>query len=97
MHELYPTFLTTHLELGKLSTNVLQHRLNHLDMRMDQFATFYFNKIYPGIATNEGVAINEPLLMDDVSKFIEQLELLIIHKSYNSSKNDSEQEGNLKC
>ena len=89
MHELYPTFLTTHPELSKLSRNVLQHRLKHLDLRMDQFATYYFNKIYPEIATNEGITINENLLMDDVSKFIGQLELIIIHKSYNSSKNDS--------
>jgi hypothetical protein len=89
MHELYPPFLTTHHELCKFSMNVLKHRLNHLDMRIDQFATYYFNKIYPEIATEEGVVIDETLLMDEVSELIEQLELLIIHKSYNSSKNDS--------
>ena len=58
-------------------------------MRIDQFATYYYNKIYPNIAIDEGIVINENILLDEVCAFIEQLELLIIHKSYNSSKNDS--------
>lgn len=89
MHELYPPFLATHPELKKFSDNVLKHRKKHLDMRMDKFATYYFNKVYPRIATDEGVIIDETVLMDDVCEFIDKLELLIIHKSYNSSKSDS--------
>lgn len=89
MHELYPTFLITHPELHKFSYNVLKHRLNHLDMRIDQFATYYYNEIYPNIAVDDGIVLDENLLMDDVCAFIEQLELLIIHKKYNSSKSDS--------
>lgn len=89
MHELYPTFLITHPELRKFSDNVLKHRFNHLDMRIDQFATYYYNEIYPNIAIVDGCVLDENLLMDDVRAFIEQLELLIIHKKYNSSKSDS--------
>ena len=89
MHELYPTFLTTHPEIFKLSQNILKHRLDHRDMRIDQFATHYYNKIYPNIAIDDRIVINENILIDEVCKFIEKLELLIIHKSYNSSKNDS--------
>lgn len=89
MHELYPTFLITHPELNKFSDNVLKHRLNHLDMRIDQFATYYYNEIYPNIVAEDGIVLDENLLMDDVCAFIEQLELLIIHKKYNSSKSDS--------
>lgn len=89
MHELYPTFLITHPELNKFSDNVLKHRLNHLDMRIDQFATYYYNEIYPNIVVEDGIVLDENLLMDDVCAFIEQLELLIIHKKYNSSKSDS--------
>ena len=89
MHELYPPFLGVHPELCKFSQHVLKHRLKNLAMRIDKFATFYFNKIYPKAASEEGIVINENLLMDDVREFIERLELLIIHKSYNSSKNDS--------
>lgn len=88
MHELYPAFLKTHAELQKLSDNVLKHRLSHLDMRIDQFATYYYNTIYPTIAAEDGIVVNEELLMDEVCALIEQLELLIIHKKYNSSKND---------
>ena len=89
MHELYPAFLNTHPELQKFSDNVLKHRLNHLAMRIDQFATYYYNDIYPKIMTEDGVVLDENQLMDDVSAFVEQLELLIIHKKYNSSKSDS--------
>ena len=88
MHELYPSFLDEHNELKKLSDNVLKHRREHLDMRYDQFATYYYNEIYPDISTEEGVVIDENRLMDEVCEFIEQLELIILHKSYNSSKND---------
>lgn len=89
MHELYPPFLCSHKELRKLSDNVLKHRLNHLDMRIDQFATYYYNEIYSPNAIEEIGVIEENLLMDEVCEFIGQLELLIIHKSYNSSKNDN--------
>lgn len=89
MHELYPAFLTTHQELLKFSQNILKHRLDHRDMRIDRFATHYYNKIYPNIAIDDGIVINEDILIDEVCEFIEKLELLIIHKSYNSSKNDS--------
>ena len=77
MHELYPPFLATHSELCKFSKNVLEHRLNHLDLRIDQFATYYYNEIYPNILTEEGIVLDEDLLMDEVCTFIEQLELLI--------------------
>ena len=90
MHKLYPPFLDVHPELKKFSDNVLKHRKKHLDMRMDKFATHYFNKIYPQLAIDESVVIDETRLMDDVCEFIDKLELLIIHKSYNSSKSDSE-------
>ena len=89
MHELYPTFLLTHAELEKFSQNVLKHRLKHLDMRTDQFATYYYNKIYPTIAVDDRTVLDEQLLMDEVCEFIKKLELLIIHKKYNSSKSDS--------
>lgn len=89
MHELYPPFLINHLELHRFSDSVLRHRLNHLDMRIDQFATYYYNEIYPNIAVEDGVVLDENILMDDVCTFIKQLELLIIHKKYNSSKSDS--------
>ena len=89
MHELYPPFLCTHKELRKLSDNVLKHRSNHRDMRIDQFATYYYNEIYSQNLTEEIGVIEENLLMDEVCEFIGQLELLIIHKSYNSSKNDN--------
>ena len=89
MHELYSPFLTTHPELSKFSENVLKHRLDKRDMRMDEFATYYYNEIYPEIRTNDGVDLNEKLLIDDVAEFIDQLDLLIIHKKYNSSKSDS--------
>ena len=56
MHELYPTFLTTHPEIFKLSQNILKHRLDHPDMRIDQFATHYYNKIYPNIAIDDRIA-----------------------------------------
>ena len=88
MHELYPSFLDEHSELKKLSDNVLKHRREHLDMRVDQFATYYYNEIYSEISAEEGIVIDENLLMDDVCELIEKLELVIIHKSYNSSKND---------
>lgn len=54
-----------------------------------QFATHYYNKIYQNIAADEGIVIDENLVMDDVCEFIEKLELVILHKSYNSSKNDN--------
>jgi hypothetical protein len=92
MHELYPTFLKSHIELQKFSDSVLKHRLHSLDMRIDQFATYYYNCIYPNIASDDGIVLDENLLIDDVCEFIEQLELLIIHKKYNSSKSDSVKE-----
>ena len=89
MHDLYPGFIATHSELRKLSDNVLKHRMRHLDMRMDKFATYYYNDIYPKLLITDGVNIDESLLMDEVCEFIKKLELLIVHKSYNSSKNDN--------
>ncbi len=89
MHELYSPFLTTHHELSKFSENVLKHRLDNRDMRMDKFATYYYNEIYPEIKTIDGVDLDEKRLIEDVAEFIDQLELLIIHKKYNSSKSDS--------
>jgi hypothetical protein len=47
------------------------------------------NEIYQNISADEGIVIDENLLMDDVCEFIEKLELVILHKSYNSSKNDN--------
>lgn len=88
MHKLYPPFIDSHQELCKFSSSVLKHRLQHLDMRLDQFATYYYNEIYPNIAVEDGIVLDENLLMDDVCAFIKQLELLIIHKKYNSSKSD---------
>ena len=38
------------------------------------------------LADDEGIVIDENLLMDDVCEFIEKLELIILHKSYNSSR-----------
>jgi hypothetical protein len=89
MHELYPSFLDEHNELKKLSDNVLKHRRVHSDMNNSQFATHYYNEIYQNISADEGIVIDENLLMDDVCEFIEKLELIILHKSYNSSKNDN--------
>lgn len=89
MHELYPAFLDDHKELKKLSDNVLNHRRVNLDMRQDKFATYYYNEIYSKLFVDEGITIDENLLMDEVCEFIEQLELIILHKSYNSSKNDN--------
>ena len=89
MHELYPSFLDEHVELKKLSDNVLKHRRVHSDMNNSQFATHYYNEIYQNISADEGIVIDENLLMDDVCEFIEKLELIILHKSYNSSKNDN--------
>ena len=89
MHELYPSFLDEHNELKKLSDNVLKHRRVHSDMNNSQFATHYYNEIYQNISADEGIVIDENLLMDDVCEFIEKLELVILHKSYNSSKNDN--------
>ena len=54
-----------------------------------QFATHYYNKIYQNISADEGIVIDENLVMDDVCEFIAKLELIILHKSYNSSKNDN--------
>ena len=89
MHELYPPFLASHPELHKFSNNVLKHRLKHLDMRIDRFATYYYNEIYPNIMAEDGVVLDENLLMEDVCAFVKRLELLIVHKKYNSSKSDS--------
>jgi hypothetical protein len=59
------------------------------DASIAQFATYYYNNIYQNISADEGIVIDENLVMDDVCEFIEKLELIILHKSYNSSKNDN--------
>lgn len=89
VHEIYPEFLDSHDELHKLSKNMIKHRRKFPEMRNDEFAKLYFKTIYPDVESKEGVSIDNNLLIDQAIEFIEKLELLIVHKSYNSSKSDS--------
>ena len=80
--ELIP-FMDAHSEFGKFSKHVIDHRQAAPDMTVSDFSSTYFNSYYGELS------VDEELLLNQIAKFIDKLELLILHKSYNSGKNDS--------
>lgn len=80
--ELIP-FIETHSELEKFSKHVMDHKQIAPDMTVADFSSNYFNSHYGELS------VDEEILLDQISEFVDKLELLILHKSYNSGKNDS--------
>lgn len=80
--ELVP-FIVTHGELEKFSNHVMDHKQAAPDMTVSDFSSTYYNSHYGELSVDESV------LLDQISEFVDKLELLIIHKSYNSSKSDT--------
>ena len=80
--ELIP-FIETHSELEKFSKHVMDYKQIAPDMTVSDFSSNYFNSHYGELS------VDEEILLDQISEFVDKLELLILHKSYNSGKNDS--------
>ena len=61
----------------------MDHKQAAPDMTVSDFSSTYYNSHYGELSVDESV------LLDQISEFVDKLELLIIHKSYNSSKSDT--------
>lgn len=83
MRDELPKFLTSHSEFRSLSDSVKDYRKQHPQMNVPALSSDYFDKVYPTLG------LNEDALMDEISAFLDSLQLIILHKSYNSSKSDN--------
>ncbi len=83
VHSELQKFLPTHSEFKKFSDNVITYKENCPEMTVAQFSTDYFEKVYPSLS------VDESILMDEIGAFIDSLQLTILHRSFNSSKNDN--------
>ncbi len=78
-----PDFLKTHGEFAKLSEKVLEAKGDRPDLTVSKFSKYFYETVYGTLS------INENNLIDEVCRFIDSLKLVIMHRSYNSGKNDS--------
>ena len=83
VHSELQKFLPTHSEFKKFSDNIISYKESCPEMTIAQFSTDYFEKVYPSLS------VDESILMDEIRTFIDSLELTILHRSFNSSKNDN--------
>ncbi len=83
IHSELKIFIDAHVEYRKFSDDVIKHRQASRDIDISRFSSDYFELSY------KNLSVNEDVLIDEVIEFIDHLELLILHKSYNSSKNDN--------
>ena len=75
-------FLASHVTYRAFSDSVLTHKNAHPGMRVPALATDYFQTVYPALGLDENILINE------ICAFIDGLQLVALHRSYNSSKSD---------
>lgn len=82
VHSKLTEFLKTHPEFSALSNHVMNYKNNSRDTSASDFSVYYFNNHYSELSVDESV------MLDEIAEFINKLELSILHKSFNSSKND---------
>ncbi len=83
VHSKLIPFIDMRGELEKFSKHVMSYKRTVPDMTVSDFSSAYYNSHYGELS------VDEMVLLDQILEFIDMLELLILHKSYNSSKNDS--------
>ena len=83
VHSELQGFLVNHDEFRKLSDSVIAYKQANSKTTLTQFSNDYFEKVYFSLT------VNEVVLIDEIRAFIDSLELTILHRSFNSSKNDN--------
>lgn len=82
VHRQLQEFVKKHIVYSQFSKSIIDYKASCPEMPIAQFSTEYFQKVYPELAINENTLINE------VCQFIDSLNLVILHRSFNSSKSD---------
>ena len=82
VHSELLNFLAAHAVYCTFSDSVLTHKTAHPGMRVPALATDYFENVYPALGLDENI------LLDEICAFIDSLQLVALHRSYNSSKSD---------
>ena len=83
IHSELQGFLKNHEEFRKFSDSVISYKTHCPGMTVTQFSNVYFETVYSELT------VNESTLIDEIGSFIDTLELAILHRSFNSSKNDN--------
>ena len=83
IHSELQGFLKNHEEFRKFSDSVISYKIHCPGMTVTQFSNAYFETVYSELT------VNESTLIDEIGAFIDTLELAILHRSFNSSKNDN--------
>lgn len=82
VHSELLNFLAAHDVYRTFSDSVLKHKTEHLGMKVPALANDYFENVY------HTLELDENILLDEICKFIDSLQLVALHRSYNSSKSD---------
>ena len=85
MHSELLTFCTNHPEYRRFSDGVKTYKEQNPGVTIVQLAADYFENVYPTFGANEDT------LYQEICDFIDSLQLVIMHRSYNSSKSDNVQ------
>lgn len=83
VHTELQSFLSDHAVYRAFSDSVRTHKNSHPGMRVPDLATDYFKNVYPALG------LDETTLLDEICAFIDSLQLVALHRSYNSSKSDN--------
>lgn len=78
-----PKFLSRHSAFDRFSKSVIAEKRACAGLTVSAFSTYYFENIYPSLY------MDEETLLDEITEFIDSLDLVVVHRSYNSSKNDN--------
>ncbi len=73
--------ITTMPEYKKLSDDIMRFKKNHIISNASDFSKKYYEQEYPLLQVSEASILNE------ISEFLKDMQLTIMHTSYNSSKN----------
>lgn len=88
MHSELKSFLAAHAVYRAFSDSVREHKSKHPEIKgVSARATDYFKNVYPTFKVNE--KLDENILLDEICAFIDSLQLVVLHRSYNSSKSDN--------
>ena len=86
VHSELPNFLADHEVYRKFSESVQEHKSKNPGMTVVALAADYFVSEYPKLKSE----LDENILLDEICAFIDSLQLVALHRSYNSSKSDEE-------
>lgn len=83
VHSELLSFIASHPVYRAFSDSVQTHKSANPGMTASDLAIDYYKTVYPTLG------LNETTLLDEICAFIDSLQLVALHRSYNSSKSDN--------